>query len=86
MGAMSVLRSRILTGNAMATSTRAAVGNLAATPHVMPLAVVTYQPSVTWYNEIWYQPPATGNWNAVPVKTLMERSMGAVIPVPAGRP
>ena len=86
MGAVSVLRSRIVSGNTMATSTRVAVGSLATTPHVMPLAIITYAPSVTWYNEIWYQPPATGNWNAVPVKTLMRGSMGAVVPVPAGRP
>ena len=81
---MSVLRSRIVSGNTMAT--HQAVAGLPATPHVMPLAVVTYAPSVTWYNEIWYQPPATGNWNAVPVATLVKGSMGAVVPVPAGRP
>ena len=81
---MSVLRSRIVSGNSMTGGH--AVANMEATPHVMPLAVIDYQPSVTWYNEIWYQPPATGNWNAVPVATLMQRSMGAVVPVPAGRP
>ena len=82
---MSVLRSRIITGNQMAYSTdHPGPAMMPATPHVTPLAVVEYQPMDSWYNEIWWQPPATGNWNAVPIPTLMRGSMGAVIP--AGRP
>lgn len=81
---MSVLRSRIVSGNQMATGpAHPDVGSLPATPRVTPLAVITYSPSESWYNEIWYQPPSTGDPNAVPVAALMRGSMGAV--VPAGR-
>ena len=82
MGAVSVLRSRIITGNQMVTG-QPNPGGTSATPRVMPLAVVTYAPMDSWYNEVWWQPPADGGPNAVPIPALMKGSMGAVIP--AGR-
>lgn len=55
----------------------------AATPMTMPLALVTYGPTVSWYEDM-HPAPATGDVNAVPLSSLAPGSFGKV--VPAGTP
>lgn len=83
MGAVSVLRDRIMSGNQAAAPDPSM---LPATPHVMPLALIEYDGMNSFYNELepaWSSAASTGDVNAVPLAALAHRSMGAV--VPAGR-
>lgn len=80
---MSVLRNRILDQPALGGPSYSHPHGTAATPMVMPLAMVNYDGVHARYHDL-HAMPASGDVNAVPLAVVAPGSFGNV--VPAGRP
>jgi hypothetical protein len=78
---VSVLRNRIIAPHAEPGAGPAYThpGGTAATPMMMPLALVTYHPGSSRYDDLHAQ-PATGDPNAVPLAVLAPGTFGKVVP------
>jgi hypothetical protein len=79
---VSVLRDRIVSQGTSVPAYSHPSGT-AATPMVMPLAVVDYQGMMASYQDL-HARGATGDVNAVPLAALAPGTFGKV--VPSGRP
>jgi len=76
---VSVLRNRILRqGTAGPAYTHP--GGTSATPMEMPLAMVTYSPITSMYEDLHAAPPATGDPNHVPLAVVAPGTFGKVAP------
>lgn len=83
---MSVLRNRIIAQAGQGTGMRLDVGNLPATPHLMPLAIVTYGSDETaLYGTL--HPLVTADGATIPAhsEAYVHRPFPAPV-APAGRP
>jgi hypothetical protein len=79
---MSILRNRIISQGAVGGPIYTHPSGTAATPMMMPLALVDYGGAGATYQDLHVQ-PATGDVNAVPLAVVAPGSFGMV--VPAGR-